>query len=292
MTARFCIVVTYRPDVPRLFDLCRKLAGDGAKVVLIDNTEKPAIDRNDLPDDCMLTTLGYNSGIAHAQNEGVRAALDAGADVLLFFDQDSKVEVGLVNALTAALDVTSAEVASPLCIDDATGMPLPAEKIGRYGWSTQVYDRDAVHRYPVDIVISSGMAATRRAVEMVGAFDEDFFIDFVDSEWCLRCRASRVPIYVVPNVVMRHSIGSRHFHVGKLGISVHNPARCYYQIRNCFLLFRKPMVPFLFAVKQLLITVSSKLLLLPFVEDRSSYLKAYLIAVKDGLSARTGAGPI
>jgi rhamnosyltransferase len=287
----YCIVVSYRPNVLRLLDLCGKLVAGGAKVVLVDNTDAPALGRDDLPDGCTLIPLGYNSGIAHAQNVGVRAALDQGAGVLLFFDQDSEIEAGLVGGLTAALDVGVAEIVSPLCIDEATGIPLPAEDIGRYGWSTQVHCPDAIDRYPVDIVISSGMAATRLAFEKVGAFDEEFFIDYVDSEWCLRCRAKGVSIYVVPKVVMRHSIGSRHVQIGVLGISVHGPERCYYQIRNCFLLFRKPHVPFMFSLKQLLITVVSKTLLLPFVEGRLSYAKAYLLAVRDGLAGRTGPGP-
>lgn len=291
MVTAFCIIVSYRPVVPRLLDLCGRLAADGARVVLVDNTEVPALTSADLPDGCTLIALGHNSGIAHAQNVGVRTALDAGAEVLLFFDQDSKVEAGLVKGLTGALNPQAAEVVSPLCFDEATGMAVPAEEIGRYGWSRQVHRAAAAARYPVDIVISSGMTVTRQAFERVGLFDEDFFIDFVDSEWCLRCRARQIPIYVVPNVVMRHSIGSRHIQLGPLGVSVHSAARCYYQIRNCFLLFRKPHVPFLFALKQLTITLGSRLLLLRFVESRRSYLKAYLLAVRDGLAGRTGAGP-
>jgi rhamnosyltransferase len=291
MAAIYCIIVSYRPNVPRLLDLCEKLVADGAKVVVVDNTEAPYLDRGGLPDGCTLITLGYNSGIARAQNTGVHVALDAGADVLLFFDQDSKVEAGLLNDLIAALDIGVAEVVSPLCIDETTGMPLPAEVIGRYGWSRQVHRPGGAERYPVDIVISSGMAVTRLACETVGAFDDDFFIDYVDSEWCLRCRAKGISIYVVPNAVMRHSIGTRHVRLGRLSISVHSPARCYYQLRNCFLLFRKPCVPFLFALKQLLITVGNRTLLLPFVDGRLSYLKAYLRAVWDGFRGSTGPGP-
>ena len=38
-------------------------------------------------------------------------------------------------------------------------------------------------------------------------FDEDFFIDFVDVEWCLRCKKNKVAIFVVPDAVMEHEIG-------------------------------------------------------------------------------------
>lgn len=291
MATCFCIIVSFRPDVARLTELCSSLVAEGAAVVVVDNTETPSFDPARMPEGCTLIQLGYNSGIAHAQNVGVRAALEARAEIVLFFDQDSKVEAGFVASLVSALDPSVAEVVAPLCVDEATGMPLAAEDLGRFGWSKDVYRPEAKTRYPVDISISSGMAVTRRAVESVGPFDEDYFIDFVDSDWCLRCREKRVPIYVVPGVVMQHTIGSRHFNVGPLGISVHGPRRCYYQIRNCFLLFRKPHIPFLYSLKQLLGTLASRAVLTLFVDGRLAYLKAYLSGIRDGFMGRTGAGP-
>jgi rhamnosyltransferase len=287
----YCIIVGYRPEVAQLLDLCARVAGDGVKVIVVDNSEVPTLDRALLPAGCTLITIGYNSGIAHAQNAGVKAALAAGAGVLVFFDQDSKIEPGFVKLLIAAIREGSAEIVSPLSVDEATNTPLPSVRVSRFGWSTPVHAADAAGRYPVDMVISSGTAATRQVFEIAGTFDDGLFIDFVDAEWCLRCRSLQIPIYVVPSLVMRHSVGLRHFRFGTLTISVHSPVRCYYQIRNSFLLFRKPHIPVIFALKQLAATVVSRTILLFFVEDRLSYLKSYLFAVRDGLKGGTGARP-
>jgi rhamnosyltransferase len=238
-----------------------------------------------------LITLGYNSGIAHAQNVGVAAALAAAASVLVFFDQDSTIEPGFVKSLISSLREGTAEVVSPLSVDEATDTPLPSVRVNRFGWSTPVHGADEAGRYQVDMVISSGTAAARRVFEIAGAFDEGLFIDFVDVEWCLRCRSKQIPIYVVPSLVMRHSVGLRHFRFGTLTISVHSPERCYYQIRNSFLLFRKPHIPPIFALRELAATLLSRTILLFFVEDRLSYLKSYLFAVRDGLKGLTGARP-
>jgi rhamnosyltransferase len=287
----YCIIVGYRPEVVQLLDLCVCVAGDGVKVIVVDNSEVPTLDRVALPGGCSLITIGYNSGIAHAQNAGVETALAAGADVLVFFDQDSKIEPGFVKALISTIRQGSAEIVSPLCVDEATNAPLPSVRVSRYGWSMPVHAADAAGRYPVDMVISSGTTATRQVFEIAGTFDDGLFIDFVDAEWCLRCRSKQIPIYVVPGLVMRHSVGLRHFRFGTLTISVHSPVRCYYQIRNCFLLFRKPHIPLIFALKQLASTVLSRTILLFFVQDRLSYLKSYLFAVRDGLKGGTGARP-
>ena len=188
MATCFCIIVSYRPDVARLAELCSRLIVEGAAVIVVDNTERPSFEPSRMPEGCTLIQLGHNSGIAHAQNVGVRAALLARAEILLFFNQNSKVEAGFVASLASALDPSVAEVVAPLCVDEATGMPLAAEDLGRFGWSKGVYWPRGQARYRIDISISSGMAVTRRAVESVGPFDEDYFIDFVDSDWCLRCR--------------------------------------------------------------------------------------------------------
>jgi rhamnosyltransferase len=286
-----CIIVCYRPDVARLMKLCELVLAAGVRVILVDNTETPSLDDGKLPDGCSLITLGYNSGIAHAQNVGLAAALAAGAAVVVFFDQDSKIGPGFLNCLGGAITPGNAEIVAPLCVDDVTGAPLPSLRLSRHGLSMPVHQVGASSRYPADIVISSGTVATREVFELAGNFDEDFFIDFVDAEWCLRCRARQIPIYVVPGAVMRHNIGSRSFRFGSLTILVHGPTRCYYQIRNSFLLLRKHHVPLIFSLKQVGSVILSRIVLLSWVEDRSGYIRAYLSAVGDGLKGVTGVRP-
>jgi rhamnosyltransferase len=287
----WCIIVCYRPDVAQLARLCNHVLGDGAKVILIDNTEVPYLDGQNLPDGCSLITLGYNSGIAHAQNVGVAAALAAGATVLVFFDQDSKIGPGFLNHLVSAIAVGTPEIVAPLYVDDVTEITLPSVRLGRYGVPIPVHQVDLSSRYPVDMVISSGTVATREVFDLAGTFDDGLFIDFVDAEWCLRCRSKQIPIYVVPTAVMRHSIGTRHFRFGPLTILVHSSSRCYYQIRNGFLLLRKRHVPLVFSLQQIASVLFSRIVLLFRVENRPDYIKAYLSAMRDGLKGVTGARP-
>ena len=286
-----CIIVCYRPDIAQVMCLCRQALADGATVVLVDNTEIPYLRPGTLPDGCTLITLGWNSGIGHALNVGVARALAAGAAVIAFFDQDSKVDPGLLKRLAAAIQPGIPEIVSPLCVDDRTNAALPSLRLSRHGMSIPVHRADLSSRYPVDIVISSGTVATREVFDLAGTFDESLFIDFVDTEWCLRCRAKQIPIYVIPTALMRHSIGSRHFGFGPLTILVHSSTRCYYQIRNSFLLLRKRHVPLVFSVKQIISVVSSRIVLLFGVEDRTGYVKAYWSALRDGVTGISGARP-
>ena len=121
-----CVIVCYRPHVARLFQLCETLATDGATIVVVDNTEQPYLVERPLPPGCELITLGLNTGIAHAQNVGTAAATVAGADVIVFLDQDSTIEPGFLPALVSPLRVGTPDIVSPLYCDDASKVELPS----------------------------------------------------------------------------------------------------------------------------------------------------------------------
>ena len=287
-----CVVVSFRPELAQLRQLCGAILMDGAKVVVVDNTEAPGLNSAELPAGCELIAVGYNSGIAHAQNVGVGRALAAGAAVLVFFDQDSKIGQGFLSALVGPLKVGTAEITSPLYVEDVSSNPLPSLRLGRFGLPAAVHGADGTNPYPVDIVISSGTAATREVFRIAGMFDEGLFIDSVDSEWCLRCRSKQIPIHVVPTAVMRHQVGNRSIRLGGFTILQHNPTRCYYQLRNCFHLMRKKHVPVAFALRHMLSVLVSRTVLLFFIRDRRAYLDAYFAGLRDGLKGVTGARPV
>jgi rhamnosyltransferase len=140
---------------------------------------------------------------------------------------------------------------------------------------------------------SSGCAATAVTFSEVGLMDEEFFIDFVDVEWCLRCRQRGVKIVVVPDAVMVHSIGD--IAVGSpLGLYhgiIHGPVRTYYKIRNAFLLARKRHVPLVFALHQVFSALAHNAIQLVFVKERALYLRTFVVAVTHGLRGVTGKRP-
>jgi rhamnosyltransferase len=278
----FAVIVCYHPDPARVADTCAELRAAEVTPVLVDNTEQSYLADHAATAGCRLLALRENSGIAHAQNVGVREAIDGGADAVLFLDQDSKLERGCVAALRGALDVGRAMVVGPVCMDETSGIELPATRLGPYGLPRPVLMANGRGNRAVDVLISSGTLATRAALAVAGPMDEQLFIDFVDTEWCLRCRSRDIGIEIVGGAVLRHSIGARFVRVGPLTVLVHSPLRCYYQIRNCFLLLRQRHVPRMFALHALVTVLASRTLLLLFATDRMAYVKAYAAAFRDG----------
>jgi GT2 family glycosyltransferase len=86
-----------------------------------------------------------------------------------------------------------------------------------------------------DLVITSGSMVRREVVERIGLPRTDFFIDFVDYEYCLRARSHGYKIAVITRAKLHHEIGKAHqFHfMGRRRLwSEHRPFREYYMSRN------------------------------------------------------------
>ena len=285
------IVVCYHPDVAAVGRMASALAGAGARVVLVDNTPGPSPLQGREPPGAELLALGRNTGIAHAQNVGIRHALSAGTDIVVFFDQDSQLEPGFLRALVAPLVPGRPGVTGPRLLDEASGAELPAQRLSPRGLPRPSYCGDRTAPLDVDVIIASGSAATREVFALAGLMDEALFIDSVDTEWCLRCRAHGVPVQVVPAAVMRHRIGSAAVRIGRSTVLLHSPTRCYYQFRNSVLLFKRAHVPFLFALREALAIAWSRVLLLSVVQQRTAYIRACLSGLYDGLRGVTGERP-
>lgn len=86
-----------------------------------------------------------------------------------------------------------------------------------------------------DLVISSGCMVRRDVVEKVGVPRADFFIDFVDFEYCLRARSHGYKIAVITRAKLAHEIGNtrkiRWPGYSRLWLD-HAPLREYYMSRN------------------------------------------------------------
>ena len=86
-----------------------------------------------------------------------------------------------------------------------------------------------------DLVITSGSIVRREVVERIGLPRSDFFMDFVDYEYCLRARSHGYKIAVITGAKLRHEIGKAR-KVRLLGRSrvwsEHSPFREYYMSRN------------------------------------------------------------
>lgn len=287
----YAVIVCYKPEIPGLKMLCKSLIKKNAEVIIIDNTEQSYLSEPLSSLDCKIIALQDNTGIAHAQNIGINYCLERGADVVVFFDQDSSIDDDFLPKLLAPLQLGVPLVSAPVFFDKTNRCELPSFVLNRFGILEKVYACERVEPYMVDVVISSGSAVTKEVFEVAGKMDEDFFIDFVDIEWALRCRKNNIPILIIPSAKMLHSIGEASIKLKLLTISLHSPERSYYKIRNSFLILRKRNVPILLGIKEVLAAIVHQAVAMIFVINRLRYLKNYLTGIEHGLLGITGKKP-
>ncbi|MEJ2905646.1 rhamnosyltransferase [Pedobacter panaciterrae] len=284
----FAVIVTYNPDFDHVANLCKVLIQSNCNVVFVDNSGNGGLDKFSKVAEVSVLDLGTNEGIAHAQNVGIDYAVKQGADTIVFFDQDSQIELNFLSALLAPLVIGTPKVVASVFFDAKQGYEYPSFRFSRFGLLKKIYSTGKQAPYPVDVIISSGSAATIAVFDIAGVMDEAFFIDFVDIEWSIRCRRNNIPIEIVPQAIMRHSIGETSINLGVMRGFIHSAQRSYYKVRNPFLLLRKADIPKALAVKEIVAAMVHQLLFIFAVKKKQDYIKSYMYGILDGIKGITG----
>jgi rhamnosyltransferase len=89
----------------------------------------------------------------------------------------------------------------------------------------------------IPVVITSGNLLRLSAYNVAGPFRDDYFIDYVDHEYCLRLRSCGYKILQISNAFLEHQIGTitTHWYLYRtIQLGNHSPLRRYYSFRNRF----------------------------------------------------------
>jgi rhamnosyltransferase len=164
-----------------------------------------------------------NLGVASALNIGAKKAIEYGYSFLLTMDQDSKAPADLVENL---LKIAEA--------DGQIGIvsPLHSNKFGTHFKSGENITKEM-------IVMTSGNLLSLNAYRRIGTFRDDFFIDYVDIEYCIRMNYNNFKVISVNNIILEHDEGNlsrRKFFFKTFYPSNNIPSRLYYKTRNLFYL--------------------------------------------------------
>lgn len=282
------IIVAYEPNIEVLYRNIRIIIDCGYQAIIVDNSEKTSFiaPKDMITDSLHIVSMQGNQGIAKAQNVGVEVANRLDCNIIGFFDQDSCLSMEMMAILVSGIKDNGYNIVAPVAMDCFARKEYPAQIVSRIGTAKDIFGLNKSDPYVVDIVISSGMFVNTNIFDVVGKFDESLFIDFVDIEWCMRCKKHGERIYVLPNAVMNHKIGEKNKKVGFITISVHSPYRTYYKVRNSLLMLRKGC-PKLFAIRQILPAIIHNVILL-FGKNGKSYGKFYVKGIKDGILGKGG----
>ncbi|MDO5722966.1 MAG: glycosyltransferase family 2 protein [Flaviflexus sp.] len=276
------LVITYAPG--DLDDLLGALALQCARTTIIDNTPGGAdLGAVAARHGAELITLGTNVGIAAAQNMGIERALEAGADAVILFDQDSVPTDGMIPTLAqhltegvAAVGPVPREGDDVLVYTDHTFGPKRPATVGS-------------DPFEVSFLLASGELISARALAEVGLMNAAWFIDHIDLEWGMRARRAGYRLLAVPAARLDHRLGDRTVKVpGRRVVHVHAPIRNYYLTRNTIRLISSDLLPLPWRVRYVYWIARFAAFNILVNPDRAERARYFARALGDGLRGRLG----
>jgi rhamnosyltransferase len=232
------IVVSYHPDADFPIRL-RSVSPQVGTIVVVDNGSadtKRNLLREAASDPKIDVIFNVeNFGLARALNIGIQRAVTLGYSWVLLLDQDSRVDRDMVRTLwdiqVSIPDRERLAVVGSNYSDITSRAPGTIEHAALDGdWEE------------VEFVITSGSLLPLAAYFALGPFREEFFIDYVDEDYCRRARAKGYRVVRSRKHLMSHAIGSptQHEIFGvKKWTTNHSPDRRYYIARNNTVLLRE-----------------------------------------------------
>jgi rhamnosyltransferase len=234
-----------------------------------------------------------DGGIAGAFNRGFDALIQQDCNTVFLFDQDSQVDQQyFASMLRACADIDSGlYMLGPKVFDVNVKRYLPAHNVQRFSFAPVPVDTTDHGVLRCSCLISSGTVLSAATYQRLGPFDEGYFIDQVDTEYCFRANCSNVPIYINTSVTLQHELSKR-AERKFLGRSVTQwnmpPARQYYSARNCLLITRMYGIRFPLMALINIITLQQIISILFFEQRKSQKVLSLVAGLFDGLFMRKG----
>ncbi|HBU2637607.1 TPA: glycosyltransferase family 2 protein, partial [Klebsiella pneumoniae] len=237
--------------------------------------------------------LDKNIGLASAQNIGIREAFNYSTHIVIF-DQDSEITVDFVaNQLKCESLLLSRGIKV-----SAVG-PKFYDKDSGYEYPATVYKGPFIKKIPVvdepveaTFVIASGSLMRTEVLKDVGLMLDDFFIDFVDVEWCLRASSKGYKCFINPYETMKHSIGDLRIDVFGRKISLHSDFRKFYIYRNGVYMTRLGYVPVGYKIRVFVFNLIRTCIGLVLSKQKSKTLKASIKGWINGMGRFNKKSPL
>lgn len=220
-----------------------------------------------------------NVGIAAALNRGIEWARGNGYQWVLLLDDDTLLAPDMVATLIRAFEQFPDRNQVAMIGANANPEPGSRGKLSQSGWWRIA-----------EFIISSGTLLSLAAAQQIGPLREQFFLDCVDFEFCLRARRMGFQVLEILPSIMEHTIGNPKI-VRLFGLTIrtynHKPFRSYYRTRNFIALIREYSLCYPWWIIRMSYAMTKiAVLALLLEESRASKFRYMLLGLYDGLLGR------
>jgi rhamnosyltransferase len=283
--------VTYFPD--ELFaERLERVRPQVGKLLIVDNTPDSTFSslwKRLSITDVEIIENRENLGIGAALNQGIARAMELGYSWTVSFDQDSWAGTDMISVLINIFrrQARPETVGIIGCNFEDDNLQLPSVKFPPGGPAFS----------ESETVITSGSLLSGAVFSAAGRYRSDFFIDFVDLEYCLRLRKLGYKVLIATKPLMVHALGAatalgpgQRTGAFSLVLTNRSPLRRYYMTRNGLLVIAAYLlVAPKWTIKILTSILGFALLKIPMEKTgRWKKICATLYGAFDALRGRTG----
>ncbi|MBK8943746.1 MAG: glycosyltransferase family 2 protein [Ignavibacteriae bacterium] len=215
------VVVIYKPE-NNIFENINTYINQIDYLFIIDNSKEECFETKTKIHSIEKVKYIFNNdniGIAAALNIAARKASEKGFSFLLTMDQDSRAPKNMVeNLLNIYEKKENIGIVSPL-------------HSNRYNTHLKFENEND----EVKIAMTSGNLLSLEVFKKVGEFRSDFFIDYVDIEFCFRLQLNSYKIIRANRIILEHNeadLSSKKILNKTFYPLNHKPFRLYYKTRN------------------------------------------------------------
>jgi GT2 family glycosyltransferase len=239
-----------------------------------------------------------NLGFAGGCNLAISRIIELGLDYVFLLNNDGTVsEDSLSQLVSASVALGDSAVLGSVVRYWPSGKlqyfgSRRSERSGRPHWYTEASDAALLNSELIktDFVFGAALFAPTKLFGKVGLFDERFFLNFEEVDWCYRAAAKGIPRYVVTSSVIQHQ-GS-----ASLG-DKHAPLQTYFLSRNRLLFYDKHgsfdhrIRGYLEVARELVSRLWRGVMASPFGAQVDASTRALALAVRDYVLRRFGDCP-
>jgi rhamnosyltransferase len=218
------VAIIYYPDNTFVKNI-RTYIDDVEMLLVFDNSPFNTLEKQ-LENNTKIKYLwdGNNEGIAKRLNSAIEICMKENFDFLLTMDQDSSFNTNDLKRYKSLIENNA---------QDNIGMYGVLHDKSQFSSINDLYNFNK-------LLITSGSIIPLANIKNLGKFNEDLYIDGVDTEYCLRIFNKKYNTILFNNIVLSHQIGTTTLtFTPSLKIEerkIHSPTRIYYITRNYFFL--------------------------------------------------------
>ncbi|MEK4385214.1 glycosyltransferase [Solibacillus sp. FSL W7-1464] len=279
---RFCCGVTLFYPTENELESIVKYKGVFERVYIFDNTEGVDCKKveNYFTGKNGFTYLSnqQNDGLSVAFNVMCQRAIEEGFDYICLFDQDSFISD---KDLSKMINFIGSDKSSKV------GIYVP-EIVYNHLDESKAFPDTNVNFIEVDWAISSGSFINLYIYRKTQGFDENYFIDRLDFDYCNTIRILGFNIIRFKNAILYQSLGEKK-RVLFSNVSQHNALRHYYIFRNRMYFYLKKNNFSLYRVLKLsLMSINHLLKILVLEDQKKNKISMVVVGSKDFFYGKMG----